>query len=243
MTLLTGFLADRLANAATQPAQYSSSSSSSSSSSRQQQQQQQQHGGGGGKGDQGGIKQYYSPLAGSGGGGGGGGGGWRLEAAEQQQQQQQQAEAEAEALLRLGRLLQVRKLLNTTGLVGGALCWVAVPHATSPAGALFWLSLALSCHALSIGGYEANKLDIAGPEAVGLLQSLINTFANTAGLTAVPLAAYLADGGHGGGGEGEGEQQEHHHGGWAMVFYLVALAYLVPALLFFKLATTRQLFA
>ena len=165
---------------------------------------------------------------------------------EKEQQQQQQAEAEAEALLRLGRLLQVRKLLNTTGLVGGALCWVAVPHATSPAGALFWLSLALSCHALSIGGYEANKLDIAGPEAVGLLQSLINTFANTAGLTAVPLAAYLAEGGGhgGGGGEGEGEQQEHQdHGGWAMVFYLVALAYLVPALLFFKLATTRQLFA
>ena len=56
-------------------------------------------------------------------------------------------------------------------------------------------------------------------------------------------AAYLAEGDHGGGGEGEGEQQEHHHGGWAMVFYLVALAYLVPALLFFKLATTRQLFA
>ena len=95
------------------------------------------------------------------------------------------------------------------------------------------------------GGYEASKLDIASAEHVGLLQSLVNTLANTSGLIAVPTAAWIVERG--------AEMDETHEArsgvagnliaGWGGVFTMVASLYLVASVVFLRWATHEKLFA
>ena len=109
-------------------------------------------------------------------------------------------------------------------------------------------SAQIECSATAFGvagGYEANKLDIASAEHVGLLQSLVNTLANTSGLIAVPTAAWIVERG-----AGMDETHEARSGGagnliagWSGVFTMVATLYLVASVVFLRWATHEKLFA
>ena len=93
------------------------------------------------------------------------------------------------------------------------------------------------------GGYEASKLDIASAEHVGLLQSLVNTMANTSGLVAVPLAAWIVERG-----EGPAAQPDSAEvggwllAGWGGVFVMVAGLYCVATVVYLRWATQEKLF-
>ena len=86
---------------------------------------------------------------------------------------------------------------------------------------------------MSVGGYEASKLDIASAEQVGLLQSLVNTMANTSGLIAVPTAAWIVE---------RGGDNGNFVAGWNGVFTMVATLYVVASFAFLKWATDQKLF-
>jgi hypothetical protein len=92
------------------------------------------------------------------------------------------------------------------------------------------------------GGYEASKLDIASAEQVGLLQSLVNTMANTSGLIAVPAAAWIVE---------RGVEMDKVHSdrgsgnivaGWSGVFTMVATLYVFASVVFLRWATHEKLF-
>lgn len=95
-----------------------------------------------------------------------------------------------------------------------------------------------------VGGYEASKLDIASAEQVGLLQSLVNTMANTSGLIAVPAAAWIVERGtkvHAIHEDGRGSATNFMVG-WSGVFTMVAMFYIVASLVFLRWATHEKLF-
>ena len=94
------------------------------------------------------------------------------------------------------------------------------------------------------GGYEASKLDIASAEQVGLLQSLVNTMANTSGLVAVPAAAWIVERGAQMDEvqEGRSDNVANFTTGWAGVFTMVATLYIVASLVFLRWATHEKLF-
>ena len=96
------------------------------------------------------------------------------------------------------------------------------------------------CRFAVVGGYEASKLDIASAEQVGLLQSLVNTMANTSGLIAVPAAAWIVE---------RGAEEIHKDGttgnivaGWGGVFTMVATLYVAASIFFLRWATDEKLF-
>jgi len=134
-------------------------------------------------------------------------------------------------------LLHARKLVNTVGFGASAVLWLMVPMSASPMAALGGVCAALTVHVAVYGGYEASKLDIAAPEHVGLLQSLVNTMANTSGLVAVPLAAWIV--------ERKPEDGEMGGGalaGWDGVFRMMAALFLAAAAAYLGWATEERLF-
>ena len=59
----------------------------------------------------------------------------------------------------------------------------------SPTFAVIVIGLSSACSFLaSSGGYEACKLDVAAPDAAGLLQGVSQTIGNSAGIFAVPVS-------------------------------------------------------
>eukprot|EP01052_Picozoa_sp_SAG31_P042817 SAG31_NODE_6922_length_1849_cov_1.511429_2_plen_172_part_00 len=125
-------------------------------------------------------------------------------------------------------VLTARKLCNSGGFALSALAWLCVPTASNSASALSWLCAALALHVVAYGGFEATKLDIAAPEQVGLMQSLINTLANTSGLTAVPFAAFIVE--------------APDLGGWNGVFYMIAALFGLSMLLYLRWARQDRVF-
>eukprot|EP01147_Barroeca_monosierra_P001718 gene1718-4839_t len=81
------------------------------------------------------------------------------------------------------------------------------------------LTLALGSSAITAAGHEANKLDVAPPALIGLLQGISNTIAAFGGVVGIPFAAFL---------------YERYHT-WTSVFGMLAIIYIiggVTALLF-----------
>lgn len=76
----------------------------------------------------------------------------------------------------------------------------------------------------AIGGYEANKLEVASPERCGMLQALINTVAAFAGMVAVPVAAWIVDA----------------TGTWASALQVVAVLYCCTAAHYYRYSTCDE---
>jgi ACS family sodium-dependent inorganic phosphate cotransporter len=114
---------------------------------------------------------------------------------------------------------RVRRVLQTTGMVGPAICMVAAASPLtdgSPAGASAWVTLGLGMSALTLAGVSVNHLDIA-PGHAGVVFAVGNTCATLAGLLAVPLTGVLLD----------------LTGSWSLVFGIAAAHYLVGAVVFY----------
>ena len=75
----------------------------------------------------------------------------------------------------------------------------------------------------AVAGYEANKLEVAGPAMAGTLQAVVNTVAASAGVVAVPIAAAV----------------RQATGSWAGVCWVVAGLYAAAAALFCRYASTQ----
>ena len=93
-----------------------------------------------------------------------------------------------------------------------------------------------------LGGYEASKLDIAAAQQVGLLQSLVNTIANTSGLIAVPAAAWIVERGAATDEVYKDRGSGNIIAGWSGVFTMVATLYVIASFVFLRWATTEKLF-
>jgi len=114
---------------------------------------------------------------------------------------------------------RVRRVLQTTGMVGPAICMVAAASPLtdgSPGGASAWVTLGLGMSALTLAGVSVSHLDIA-PRHAGVVFAVGNTCATLAGLLAVPLTGVLLD----------------LTGSWSLVFGIAAAHYLVGAVVFY----------
>lgn len=122
----------------------------------------------------------------------------------------------------------VRKRFACGGMgAAAAFAWVAYAFpGTSPTAAVLMIGLSSACSfAGSAGGYEAAKLEVAAPEAAGLLQGISQTIGNAAAIPAVPLAATIAN-----------------VAGWDTVFMFLAGCYACAAAIFWRWGTAERLF-
>lgn len=126
----------------------------------------------------------------------------------------------ADALLSGGwPVIKVRRVLQTTGMVGPAICMIAAASPLtdgSPSLASAWVTAGLGLSALTLAGVSTNHLDIA-PRHAGLIFATGNTAATFAGLIAVPITGLVLDLTH----------------SWAVVFGITAAHYLIGAFLYF----------
>eukprot|EP00039_Didymoeca_costata_P007002 m.95437 g.95437 ORF g.95437 m.95437 type:complete len:470 (-) comp13490_c0_seq1:249-1658(-) len=99
----------------------------------------------------------------------------------------------ADKMVQAGRQqLYVRKVFLATGFILGSLSLVGFTMTNSSVVAIMLYCLERGAvMTASIGGYEANKLDVASPRRAGLIQAWVNSIASFAGAIAVPLAAFV----------------------------------------------------
>lgn len=99
----------------------------------------------------------------------------------------------ADGLLRAGRRATVvRKVMQTTGLVLGGLCLVALPTAGSVTAALIVMCCASGLLALCFAGYAPNSFDIA-PRYADIIWALSNTIGTLPGIFGVYVTGWLVD--------------------------------------------------
>ena len=90
------------------------------------------------------------------------------------------------------RVTHVRKIMQCTGLGGGAVFLVMASQATTPGFALFTMCAALGIGALCWAGFACNHLDIA-PRHADVLWSISNTAGTLPGIIGVAATGILLD--------------------------------------------------
>jgi ACS family sodium-dependent inorganic phosphate cotransporter len=99
----------------------------------------------------------------------------------------------ADGLLRAGRSATlVRKVMQTTGLVLGGLCLLALPLAASVTTAVILMCCAAGLLALCFAGYAPNSFDIA-PRYADVIWALSNTIGTLPGIFGVFVTGWLVD--------------------------------------------------
>ena len=89
-------------------------------------------------------------------------------------------------------LTTVRKIMQCTGLVGSALCLLAVQHVEGAGPALSLMCGALGLAALTWSGFVPNHLDIA-PRYADVLMGITNTAGTIPGIIGVYITGWLVD--------------------------------------------------
>jgi ACS family sodium-dependent inorganic phosphate cotransporter len=99
----------------------------------------------------------------------------------------------ADGLLKAGRSATVvRKVMQTSGLVLGGLCLLALPAAGSVMGAVVLMCCAAGLLALCFAGYAPNSFDIA-PRYADVIWALSNTIGTLPGIFGVFVTGWLVD--------------------------------------------------
>ena len=86
----------------------------------------------------------------------------------------------------------VRKIMQITGLLGGAAFLLLASQATTPGFALFTLCCALGTNGLGWAGFASNHLDIA-PRHADILWGISNTAGTLPGIIGVAATGMLLD--------------------------------------------------
>lgn len=103
------------------------------------------------------------------------------------------AGAWADRMLRSGRSAGfVRKLMQATALVGGAIFLVLLTRATTPGMAVLAICGATGVAALAVAGFAPNCFDIA-PRYADVIWGISNTFATLPGILGVYITGWLVD--------------------------------------------------
>jgi ACS family sodium-dependent inorganic phosphate cotransporter len=89
-------------------------------------------------------------------------------------------------------LTRVRKIMQCTGLVGSALCLLAVQDVQDPMTALVLMCGALGLAAFTWSGFVPNHLDIA-PRYADVLMGITNTAGTIPGIIGVYITGWLVD--------------------------------------------------
>ena len=113
---------------------------------------------------------------------------------------------------------RVRRVMQTAGMVGPAVCMLAAASPLtdgSPSAASAWITVGLGLNALTLGGVSVSHLDIA-PKHAGVVFAAGNTSATIAGLLAVPLTGFVLQA----------------TDSWPLVFAITAAHYVAGAALF-----------
>ncbi|MFT6434792.1 MAG: ACS family sodium-dependent inorganic phosphate cotransporter [Candidatus Azotimanducaceae bacterium] len=112
----------------------------------------------------------------------------------------------ADSLIKRGvTLIRVRKLCNTIGFVGLAVCLCLIPEFNSTAAVMTVMCLGNVFSGFGAGGFIVNHADI-GPKYTGRLMGITNTFAAIPGLVGGILTGIILD----------------VTNSWDMVFYVTA---------------------
>ena len=99
----------------------------------------------------------------------------------------------ADHLLRRGlNITAVRKIMQTIGLTGGAVCLLMLRDVDSANVAVLLMCGALGLASFSSSGFGTNHLDIA-PRHAGLLLGITNTVATIPGVVGVALTGWLVE--------------------------------------------------
>jgi ACS family sodium-dependent inorganic phosphate cotransporter len=103
------------------------------------------------------------------------------------------AGAWADRMIRAGRSAGfVRKLMQTIGLVGGAVFLLLLTQATTPATAVLLMCCATGAGAFCISGFAPNCFDIA-PRYADVIWGISNTAATLPGIIGVYITGWLVD--------------------------------------------------
>jgi ACS family sodium-dependent inorganic phosphate cotransporter len=132
----------------------------------------------------------------------------------------------ADALRKRGMsLTAVRKLMQATAFMLGAVPMVLLPSVTSALVATTLVTISLGGVSLGAAGYAVNHLDIA-PQYAGILMGLSNTFAQLPGIVGVALTGFIVKATH----------------SFAGAFYLSALIYLIGLMCYVAMASGERQF-
>lgn len=119
---------------------------------------------------------------------------------------------------------RVRKIMQCTGLLGGAAFLLAASQAESPGMALFTMCAALGIGGLCWAGFATNHLDIA-PRHADILWGITNTAGTIPGIFGVALTGLLLD----------------WTGGYSATFVVAAAINLTGALIWLAWGTGRKI--
>jgi len=120
-------------------------------------------------------------------------------------------------------LTTVRKLMQCTGLIGSAVCLLAVQSAGGPLTALILMCGALGLAAFTWSGFVPNHLDIA-PRYADVLMGITNTAGTVPGIIGVAITGWLVD----------------TTGTYAAAFALCAAVNIFGAVIWFFFATAER---
>ena len=122
-------------------------------------------------------------------------------------------------------VLRVRKLMQTVGFGGLAVCLLLVTSAETVTGAIAIMALGSALGAGSTGGFAVNHMDIA-PKHAGTLMGITNTAGTIPGIVGVFLSGMILE----------------LTGSWALVFGTAAVISLVGLVVFLRYAQADKLF-
>ena len=122
-------------------------------------------------------------------------------------------------------VLRVRKLMQTVGFGGLAVCLLLVTSAETVTGAIAIMALGSALGAGSTGGFAVNHMDIA-PKHAGTLMGITNTAGTIPGIVGVFLSGMILE----------------LTGSWALVFGTAAAISLVGLVVFLRYAQADKLF-
>ena len=118
----------------------------------------------------------------------------------------------------------VRKIMQCTGLIGGAVFLLLLRDVQSPNVALLLLCAVLGFASFTVSGFGTNHLDIA-PKHAGFLVGITNTMGTVPGIVGVALTGWLVD----------------TTGSYDSVFLMVAAINVVGAVIWLLFATGKRL--
>lgn len=134
----------------------------------------------------------------------------------------------ADSLLATGMsLTRVRKLMQTIGFMGPALCLSCLPNVSAARDAVVTVTLSQACNAASHSGFYAQHADIA-PQYSGILLALSNSAGIVAGTVGVWFVGYWL--------EINGTES------WDDVWSIAAILYSVGAAIFLRWSTSERQF-
>jgi ACS family sodium-dependent inorganic phosphate cotransporter len=130
----------------------------------------------------------------------------------------------ADRMINGGRsVTYVRKLMQTSALIGTAVCLLLVPTAGSPLTGALFMCAATGMWALCAGGFSPNSFDVA-PRYADVIWGISNTFATLPGIIGVSVTGWLID----------------RTGSYAAPFILTAAVAVVGALVFLKFGSGER---